>query len=341
MASPKTIASIAHCAEPQNARNRMFEILECSPAEDRTGRAVDIAIIVLILASVAAVVLESIDSLHLEYLGLFHWFEVFTVGAFTIEYLLRLWSCVEQAPAAKSAASRFAFRLRYAFSFHAIVDLLAILPFYLLLAGIAGGVDMRFLRTFRLLRILKLTRYSSALNLLFATIAENGRSLAASFFILMTIMFMASSGIYYFERVAQPIDFGSIPASMWWAFATLTTVGYGDVTPITAGGRIFGAMITVVGVGMVALPAGILASGFAHQLRMRVDEYKTKADEALDDGVLTDTEINDLEQLRAELGLGSHTASQILDTEKVRRALRRHGAGTCPHCGAPLNTDAS
>jgi hypothetical protein len=84
----------------------MFEILECSPAEDRAGRAVDIAIIVLILASVAAVVLESIDSLHLEYLGLFHWFEVFTVGAFTIEYLLRLWSCVEQAPAAKSAVSR-------------------------------------------------------------------------------------------------------------------------------------------------------------------------------------------------------------------------------------------
>jgi len=99
VASPKIIEPIAHCAEPQNARGRTFEILECSPAEDRAGRAVDIAIIVLILASVAAVVLESIDSLHLKYLGLFHCFEVFTVGAFTIEYLPRLWSCVDPVAA--------------------------------------------------------------------------------------------------------------------------------------------------------------------------------------------------------------------------------------------------
>jgi voltage-gated potassium channel len=172
--------------------------------------------------------------------------------------------------------------------------------------------------------------------MLIATILENGRSLAAAFFILITVMILAASGIYYFEKGAQPVDFGSIPAAMWWSFSTLTTVGYGDVTPITVGGKVFGAMITVVGLGMVALPAGIIASGFAQQLKVRTERYTRRADEALDDGILSDTEIRDLENLRVELGLGSHTASQILDSEKVRRLLKRPIADSCPHCGARL-----
>jgi voltage-gated potassium channel len=170
--------------------------------------------------------------------------------------------------------------------------------------------------------------------MLMATISENGRSLAAAFFILMTVMILAASGIYYFEKAAQPVDFGSIPAAMWWSFSTLTTVGYGDVVPITVGGKVFGALITVFGLGMVALPAGIIASGFAHQLQVRTAEYKHKADAALDDGILSDTEISDLEDLRIELGLGSHTASQILDAEKVRRIFRETVVEACPHCGS-------
>ena len=124
---------------------------------------------------------------------------------------------------------------------------------------------------------------------------------------------------------------------MWWAFSTLTTVGYGDVTPATVGGKVFGALITVVGVGMVALPTGILASGFAHQLRLRSDVYQSKADKALDDGILTSAEMAELEDLRQELGLSKNAASHILDSEQVRRALEPAADHYCSHCGSPLS----
>jgi hypothetical protein len=109
--------------------------------------------------------------------------------------------------------------------------------------------------------------------------------------------------------------------------------GYGDVTPVTVGGKVFGALITVVGLGMVALPAGIIASGFAQQLKVRTEHYQHRADEAWDDGVLSETELTELEDLRVELGLGRHTASQILDAERVRRLLEENGSEICPHCG--------
>ena len=120
------------------------------------------------------------------------------------------------------------------------------------------------------------------MNMVFITFRENGRALSAAFLILLTVMLLAASGMYYFERESQPVDFGSIPAAMWWAFATLTTVGYGDVTPITVGGKIFGALITVVGIGMVALPTSILASGYTQQLKVSTAVYEGKAAERMD-----------------------------------------------------------
>ena len=270
-----------------------------------------------------------------KYSAQLYWFEVFTVSVFTVEYLLRVWSCVErhEVPPRSATVSR----LRFMVSFHAIIDLLAILPFYLLTFGLFGGLDMRFLRAFRLLRVLKLTRYSSALNMLIITINENLKALLAAFLILVTVMLLAASGMYYFERHSQPEAFGSIPAAMWWAFSTLTTVGYGDVTPITNGGKIFGAMITVIGIGMVALPTSILATGYASQLKISQKKYRVRADEALDDGILTDDEIKDLEGLRIDLGLSRHHASQIIDEEIVALALSEfQDAGCCPHCGKDL-----
>ena len=127
---------------------------------------------------------------------------------------------------------------------------------------------------------------------------------------------------------------------MWWAFATLTTVGYGDVTPITVGGKIFGALITVVGIGMVALPTSILASGYSQQLKLNTETYTNQAAEALDDGVLTADELHKLELLRVDLGLGKQTASQILDAGTVRLALQKErilSAGVCPHCRQALD----
>lgn len=328
MHRPVSTAATAH--QPSiSARARMFQILETAQENDRTSRIVDIALVTLISMSVIAVVLESVPSIEMKYGTELTIFEVITVAAFSIEYLLRVWCSVESA--GSESQHPISSRLRYVFSFHAIIDLLAILPFYLLMLGTFGSVDMRFLRAVRLLRVLKLTRYSAALNMLVTTISENGRALAASFLILVTVMLLAASGMYYFERSSQPVAFGSIPAAMWWAFATLTTVGYGDVTPITVGGKIFGALITVVGIGMVALPTSILATGYSRQLKLSRSEYKHKADEALEDGVLTDTEIKDLENLRVDLGLSKHTASQILDARKVQKMLGQHAA-VCPHC---------
>ncbi len=324
----------APAARPaRTLRGSVYRVLETAEDNDRLSRGVDIFLIALISASVAAVILESMPAFEQRFAASLYWFEVITIAIFSIEYLLRFWSCVERN--AESHASPWASRLRFAVSFHAIIDLLAILPFYLLAFGLFGGVDMRFLRAVRLLRVLKLTRYSAALNMLAITIKENRSALAAAFLILITVMLIAASGMYYFERVSQPEDFGSIPAAMWWAFATLTTVGYGDVTPITPGGKVFGALITVVGIGMVALPTSILATGYAQQLKLNRTEYRNRADEALDDGILDDDEIRDLEELRVNLGLSKHNASQILDAEKVRMALRREGP-RCPHCDGTL-----
>lgn len=323
--------------EPVSLRARLFQLLDTARERDyRLSKIVDAGLITLISLSVVAVVLESIRSLEVRYSAYFYWFEAVTVAVFSIEYLLRVWTSVESNAARQAGHSAWLTRLRFMGSFHAIIDLLAILPFYLLSFGLLGGLDMRFLRAVRLLRILKLTRYSAALNILVSTFTENGRSLSAAFFILLMIMLLAASGMYFFERNAQPVAFSSIPAAMWWAFATLTTVGYGDVTPVTVGGKVFGALITVVGLGMVALPTGILASGFAQQIKARSDEYQSVAEQAWEDGILTDEEMNHLERLRVDLGLGKHTASQILDSGKVQRSLEQQSGERCPHCAGRL-----
>lgn len=324
--------------ESSQFRHRVYRLLDTNQEGDRASRIADICLITLISCSVVAVVLESIPAVEKRFSDIFYWFEVLTVSVFSVEYVMRVWSCVDSPEL--SADAPFRSRLRFVFSFHAIVDLIAIIPFYLLMFGSFGSIDMRFLRAFRLLRVLKLTRYSSSLDTLVTTMVENSRALAAAFLILVTVMLLAASGMYYFERESQPIAFGSIPAAMWWAFSTLTTVGYGDVTPITAGGRIFGALITVVGIGMVALPTSILASGYNQQLQMRTRKYQERANEALDDGVLSEDEITDLEKLRVDLGLGKDTASQILDAGMVSAALQReqilNSTARCPHCGHGL-----
>ncbi len=150
-------------------------------------------------------------------------------------------------------------------------------------------------------------------------------------------MLISATGMFHMEHDAQPAAFSSIPASMWWAFATLTTVGYGDITPITTGGKMFGALITVVGVGMVALPTGILASAYTDQLRRRSETYRRQTDIAFQDGVLTTTEAQDLEQLRQTLGLAKSRANQIVATERERMS-QASKAHRCPLCGT--NFDA-
>ncbi len=319
---------------PSDVRRRVFELLESSTDGDRASRLVDLALIGLILASVVAVIVESIPSVEAAHGEALYWFEAVTVAIFTIEYLLRVWSAVE---ADELGGRGLAVRLRYMCSPSALIDLLAILPFYVLMFWPAGQLDLRFLRCVRLLRVLKLTRYSRAFDMLASTLRDNLRSLAAAFFILIIVMLLAATGMYYFERHAQPVAFRSIPDAMWWAVSTLTTVGYGDVTPVTIGGKVFGALITVVGVGMVALPTGILASGYSLQARLHSEQFREAANRALSDGIVTAEESDELEKTRLDLSLSREAADRILETARSRApAGKRVSTACCPNCGSAL-----
>ena len=314
-------------------RRRTHEVLELAQNGDDLSRFVDFLLITLILLNVLAVLFESVESVRMRYEAHFLTFELISVVVFSVEYFCRLWTSVEH-PRFRKAGSPWRIRARFAISPLAIIDLLAVLPFYLTAVGLLGGLDMRFLRSLRLVRLFKLTRYSQAMTLLLDVLRENARNFAAALGVLLIVMVLAASGIYLFERDAQPEDFGSIPAAMWWAFATLTTVGYGDVTPVTHAGKVFGAMMTVVSIGMVALPAGILASSFSERLRMASQHYRNRADEAWADGVVTEDEHEDLEQTRVNLGLGEDIAEKILAEEE--RRIGELSAGRCPNCGESL-----
>lgn len=294
---------------------------------------VDIFLITLILSNVFLIILETVPSISIQYRAALTYFEIFSVVIFTIEYLLRMWSCVEDDMDNQSGKKWS--RLRWLFSPLGLIDLLAILPFYIFLFIPDSDVSLLMLRMFRglrLLRIFKLTRYSSALNILFSVLKREARVLAVTSFILAMVLVMASWGIYLLERNVQAEVFGSIPAAMWWAVITLTTVGYGDVVPITSGGKMFAGLISLIGIGMMALPAGILAAGFTGEVHRRSRTFSRAVDIAFADGKLTEYESQELEMLREELGLSKEeTINTIMDARRKISSLTH-----CPHCGEEL-----
>lgn len=309
-------------------RRRLFQILEAPEHDSRIGRALESSLVLLIMLNLAAVILESVPELRQNWHPQFHYFEIFSIIIFSIEYGLRVWCSVDNPR--YDAHGPLRARLRYLVTPLAIVDLLAVLPFYL---SLLIGLDLRFLRALRLLRVFKLTRYFSAMGVLLDVLREEARAFGAALFVLMVILILASSGIYLFEHVAQPEAFGSIPAAMWWAVATLTTVGYGDVTPMTAGGKVFGACITIIGIGMVALPAGILASGFSDHLHARKRRFQQEVERALSDGIISDEEHQQLEHRRESLSLSRREADSIRE-----QSVKNHHAGhpLCPCCKRPI-----
>jgi len=187
----------------------------------------------------------------------------------------------------------------------------------------------------RILRILKLSHYFAALDVLLEVARKEKNAFGAAFFLLALGTLFASSGIYLCEHEVQPVAFGSIPAAMWWAVVTLTTVGYGDVTPVTVAGKVFGASITVMGIGMVALPTGILASGFSEELRRRQQRYDAEMRAALADGVIDRLEREHLERLRRELGLSEEEVAG-LGGERRGGPPFRGESRKCPRCGEAL-----
>ena len=231
--------------------------------EDNTtfkGKVFDYFIQVLILLSLIAFTIETLPDNSASTIRLLNTFEIVCVLIFTVEYFLRIY--VAEKP------------WKYIFSFYGVVDFFAIFPFYL-----RGAYDLRALRAFRVFRIfraLKLIRYNKALNR-FRIAAKIVKEEVILFMIVTLIfIFLASAGIYYFENEAQPDIFVSVPHSGWWAVVTLTTVGYGDVYPITIGGKIFTFFMLLVGVGIVTIPAGLVASGLSKARELEESERASK-----------------------------------------------------------------
>ena len=250
-------------------RKRVFEILEMAPAGDSVSRAFDIFIISVISLNVVTVMLETVDSLSSPYGLAFDVIEICSVIIFTTEYVLRLWSCT----ADEQFASPVLGRIRFALTPMAIVDLVAILPFYL---PMFVHLDLRFiriLRLFRMFRLFKMGRYVESLRICGNVFKAKKEELVIGMFVVVVLLVFAASFMYVVEHEAQPDVFSSIPASMWWGVATLTTVGYGDVYPVTPFGKVFGAIIAILGIGLFAVPAGILASAFAEEMQRRKGQH--------------------------------------------------------------------
>ena len=299
----------------------------------RLSRVVDSFLIVLIILNVTAVILESVPSIEVRFGWWFLWFERVSVLIFTVEYLARIWSSVEASDDAKKMPVRT--RLRYMLRPLSLADLLAILPFYL---GSLFNVDLRMLRALRLLRVLKLSRYSTSIGLLSDALEKEARPIAAAVFVLSLLVLVAASLVYVAEHTVQPEAFGTIPDALWWAVITMTTVGFGDVVPITPFGRIIGGVIAVIGIGMVALPAGLLAAAFSEQIHLRDQRFEAEVEHRLIDGRISKQDRAELEALRKRLGLRSTDARMIM-LDVLREA--RSGPPTCPHCGEPLITDVA
>lgn len=312
-------------------RRRTYEVMEVGAPGDALSRTVDLMIMSLVFGNVVAVILESVPSIGQPYAELFLGFERLSVAAFTAEFLCRFWSAAEKPGEPGQADSEARRRLRYLFSPMAIVDLLAISPFYL---QTFFALDLRFLRVLRLLRVVKLTRYSSALGRLVEVFQLQRKALAASFFVLSVAVVMSASVVYVVEHPSQPDAFGSIPDAMWWAVCTLTTVGYGDVTPITPLGKLVASCIQIVGIGMVALPTSLFASGFAVIMARSEHELEMEARAALADGELTLDEVDAYAHLAEQLQIDPETAQRVMALARREQALE--DLEGCPHCGKAL-----
>jgi len=241
----------------KSMKRRTHEILEVAAEGDMISRCYDVFLFSLILLNVIAVIIESVEGIANSYRNSLRAFEIFSVWAFTIEYGLRLWVCTE-FPQFKSPILG---RLRYAFTPLALIDLVAFLPFFL---PMIIPLDLRFARMFRLLRlfrIFKLVRYAASLRLLGGVLRNKREELGITLFVGIILLVFGSSFMYLVENPVQPDVFSSIPAALWWGVVTMTTVGYGDLYPITPLGKIIGAGMAILGIGMFALPAGILGAG--------------------------------------------------------------------------------
>ena len=290
-------------------QKRTSQLLSKGNVADKPSQYVDMILFILIVLNIAAVCLESVKHIGNEYKVAFNAFEFFSVVIFGIEYVLRVWS----APARNDLgnSTNIIKRMKYIFSFTGLIDFLAIIPS--ILPYFFGGLDLRWLRVLRLLRLLKISNYSSALEDFFSAIKADWRSFSAALYLMVIALFLSSALMYIAEHDSQPEKFSSIPETMWWGLITLTTVGYGDVSPVTPLGKIIGAFTAIMGVCTVALLTGIVASAFANQRAQKAAILEAEISQALSDGVISDDEAQKIEKLRKELNLSPEHSKSLVD----------------------------
>lgn len=245
-------------------RRRIHLIVDFGTGDDLGARLVHGTLVALIIVNVGALVLESVPSLSQRYARLFQLIELVSVVIFTLEYFIRLWTAPEHAR--YRGLTDWQARGRYALSLPALIDFLATVPLYL---GLLGWNDLKILMIFRLLRFFKLGRYSPGMASLGAALTAERKALFACLVILMGVMLLSATLMHFAEHDVQPDKFGTIPDAMWWAIVTLTTVGYGDAFPISPIGKVIASLTAIMGLVMLALPVGIVATAFAQEIHRR------------------------------------------------------------------------
>jgi voltage-gated potassium channel len=307
-------------------RRRLSHLFDDDAPRNRVIRLFNLLLALLIILNVAAVILETVEPIRARYEVFFLAAERAATAIFAAEYLLRVWTAVDLH------GGRFSHplwgRLRYMRGFFPLIDLVSVLPAML---GIFGAGDLRVLRLLRLLRMLKLTRHSRVFSLLWSVFRDESQSIGALLFILCLTLTVSGALAYMIEGDEQPAVFNSIPAAMWWAIETLTTVGYGDKVPATAAGKLLGGLVSIVGIGSLALFSGVITVGFLEQLKTSREHRTpvpigTPADDKL---------FREIEPPAALLTQGpwreSSTNVQAFAVEIPRKI--------CPHCGHRLSLD--
>lgn len=294
----------------RHLKHRLLHILEGDPAAGKPGRFVQSALIALVIANIVSIILESVHHLHTDYLAYFHGFEVFSIVVFTIEYLARFWTASE-----KHEDQPWLARRKYALSFFGLIDLISILPFYL--QFFVPGMDLRILRVVRLLRTFKLSHFNSAIEDLFSALYHARASVYSTIYLFLIALLLTSTAMYHVEHELQPDKFGSIPAAMYWSVISLTTVGYGDVTPVSSLGKFISAITAFLGVSSVAMLTGVVASAFANQVERRKVLLEAELRMAMEDGELTHEESALIRKMKREFNLSDELVHAM--TEQVRR----------------------
>jgi voltage-gated potassium channel len=301
----------------RSLRKSLAVIFEDEEPRSFATRLVNTLLAILIVANVTAIVLESVEPFKRQFSATFDVFEAVATAVFAVEHVLRLWTCVDFRNHA-FAGSLWG-RLRYMRSFFALVDLAAVLP---AIVGIFGAADFRVLRLLRLLRMLKLIRHSTTFGLLWSVLREEARSIAALIFILVLTVTISGSLMYMFEGEVQSNVFTSIPVAMWWAIETLTIVGYGDIVPVTVVGRILGGIVSIIGIGTLALFSGVITIAFIEQLKL-FREKQASIHLAVSDGT-------SLMELDYQTG-GSGDDPPMAGT--LALVAPNPMSAICPHCG--------